>query len=308
MDYYSLYEARFVIDPNKYLLQQPDGSYRARFDCITPDNQIRKHLNGEITMAFPAECPHGYSKWICFDDDNMQPETDPGNLNKLSSFLTEQGYYSLREGKRAIGNGLSKQGHLWVFLSEPIKASYARGWARHVLQLAALAGVDNFEVFPAATSFNSIARGVRGPLSRHAKANNDFIWFEHVPQEPEAQLIHLLSQPVNAIDQIMLLGEKQAELMEARNKYRENTIKAKPRQGGPTVLGMLIELNYPLVNQGNYFTTRCPLCAAEGHDRSGDNLHVAKDGTWYGCWYEGWNQEHRYGHIYGSLLKKTGRV
>lgn len=309
MDLFELFYRRFVIDNHAYLEQLPDGSYLGRYKVVTVD-LTRRHLSGEITMAAPAASQHGCSIWICFDDDNALPELEEGLLDKIAQYLSAHGYYYVREGKRPLGNGLFKQGHMWVFFDRPIKKEFARGWGLMVMKNCGIGEkTPNFELFPKGGEDKNYAAGVRLPLGHHAKAGGQRIWLPDLPEDLDQQLHWLVSQPANAADRIEFLGSKQNELIEAEAQYRDNFRKVRYREPtGPTALQLLQELKWKLQKQTKFYSGRCPLCEDEGHDKSGDNLHVAKNGTWFGCYYDGWNEHHKPGQIYKKLLQLSGRT
>lgn len=293
-------------DDRAYYVQASSGTYLAVFASLTTE-VTKRHLDGIITLALPAISPAGTSRWICFDDDNQLPEGQAGYLDQIETILAGDDYFYVREGKRPLADGLAKQGHLWVLLDQPIETALARGWGLSIMGKAGLKeSTANFELYPKRQSFQKVSTGVRVPLGRHAKAGGKRLWLPGLPEDLEQQLEHLVGLPLNDSARIIDMGRRKNELIEARERYRSNFIKPRYKPGkGPSVLEMLTELDYDLVDIGKSYKTRCPVCADEGHDNAGDNLAVAKDHTWYGCWYGGWNQKHTYSQIYRTLRDRT---
>lgn len=90
--------------------------------CVKPDNGdyrpldsglIQDHLEGRVTLGFPAVNSEGRSKWCCWDSD-----LDSNLLAEFQEYVLELGIIAYPEGKR-----LGREGHLWVFFDEPVASA-----------------------------------------------------------------------------------------------------------------------------------------------------------------------------------------
>jgi len=98
---------RFNVNPRRYALQQPDGSYLARTDAPNPIH-FAHHLAGHWTMSvYAADEATNLSKWVCLDSDQ---EDGFVALRKLQTTLRRDLQWdSLLEASR-------RGAHLWFFL------------------------------------------------------------------------------------------------------------------------------------------------------------------------------------------------
>ena len=124
---------------------------------------------------------------------------------------------------------------------------------------------------------------IRGPLGIHRGASQRF-WFDGAGEGLEQQMCYLNSLPKmtgehlarliagKAIPTRVLLPEPKAE-----PEIKTNT-------GGPC-FRILDHIHTKLRTVGHNNITRCPSCAEEGQDRSGDNLSISiEDPRKYICW------------------------
>lgn len=298
-----LYYQRFVGNSGQFYEQKPDGSYRPSNRPLTFP-AVWSHLSGSITIGFPAVDSEGFCRWICFDDDHFLPADATGLLDRIEVHLVSANYHCLREGKRPVKDGMLKQGHLWIFLDRPIQARIARAWALSVLSSLKI-DPGELELFPKQDAAANLGNCVRGPLGRHAKAGGERGWFRDAPEDVDSQLEWLAAQPLNQADRIIADGDKKLKLIEARERYRNNFDKpARTNNHLPSLLEMMLALGQRMTDAGDRYQTQCPVCAAQGHDKSKDNLHISKEESWFGCWYGGWMKTHTGSMIYQTVREK----
>jgi hypothetical protein len=219
------------------------------------------------------------SKWIAIDADYENALAD---LFKLSFYLRQGGVASALEKSR-------RGGHLWIFLAEPLPA---RDCSVYVCGLALRLGIpvkrgrqEGIEVFPKhdALKPGRYGNAIRGPLGIHRGAGQRF-WFEGAGEDLEKQLHYLNSLP-------KMTGEQLARLI-AGKAMPSQLLPTKPktepvisRPTGRAEFRILDHVHTKLRTVGHNNITRCPSCAEEGHDRSGDNLSISiEDPRKYICW------------------------
>ena len=244
---------------------------------LTPET-TRRHLESDITIGLYAINPATQcSKWVAIDADY---EDSLADLLKLSFYLRQDGVESALENSR-------RGGHLWIFMAEPLPARDCR---IYVCGLALRLGIpvkrgrrEGIEVFPKHDVLKPGRYGnaIRGPLGIHRGAAQRF-WFDGADEELENQMCYLNSLPKMTRDQLArLIAEKpippQLTPPKAEPEMRRHT-------GGPC-FRILDHIHSKLRTVGHNNITRCPSCAEEGHDRSGDNLSISiEDPRKYICW------------------------
>jgi hypothetical protein len=241
---------------------------------------IRGHLEGEITVGLYAISPATQcSKWVAIDADY---EASFADLLMLHFHLRQDGVESALENSH-------RGGHLWMFMAEPLPARDCR---IYVCGLALRLGIpvkrgrrEGIEVFPKhdALKPGRYGNAIRGPLGIHRGAAQRF-WFDGAAEDIESQLRYLNSLRKMTGDQLarliagkgippqILSPEPKADV-----EIRRHTSRSKFR--------ILDHINTKLRTVGRNNVTRCPSCAEEGHDRSGDNLSISiDDPRKYICW------------------------
>ena len=241
---------------------------------------IRRHLEGEITMGLYAINPATQcSKWVAIDADYEDSLTD---LQKLSFHLRQDGVESALENSR-------RGGHLWIFLAEALPARDCR---IYVCGLALRLGIpikrgrqERIEIFPKhdALKPGRYGNAIRGPLGIHRGASQRF-WFDGADEDLVNQMRYLNSLP-------KMTGEQLARLI-AGKAIPPQLLPPEPKaervmglHTGGSEFRILDHINTKLRAVGHNNITRCPSCAEEGHDRSGDNLSISiEDPRKYICW------------------------
>jgi hypothetical protein len=241
---------------------------------------IHRHLEGDITIGLYAINPATQcSKWVAIDADYENSLTD---LLKLSFYLRQDGVESALENSR-------RGGHLWTFLAEPLSARDCR---IYVCSLAMRLGIpvkrgrqEGIEVFPKHDVLKPGRYGnaIRGPLGIHRGARQRF-WFDGADEDLEKQMRYL-----NSLTK--MTGEQLARLIAGKSippQFAPPEPKAEPairRYACGQGFRILDHIHTPLHTVGHNNLTRCPSCAEEGHDRSGDNLSISiEDPRKYICW------------------------
>jgi hypothetical protein len=241
---------------------------------------IRRHLEGEITIALYAINPATQcSKWVAIDADY---EDSLADLLKLRFYLRQDGVESAFENSR-------RGGHLWIFMAEPLPTLKCR---IYVCGLALRLGIpikrgrqDGIEIFPKhdALKPGRYGNAIRGPLGIHRGAAQRF-WFYGADDDIEAQMRYLKFLSKVRRDQLnRLIAGKAAPPQLVRPKPKAES--GMRRYAAGPGFRILDHISTPLHTVGRNNVTRCPSCAEEGHDRSGDNLSISiEDPRKYICW------------------------
>jgi len=267
-------------ESGRHYYYRPKDNKSGQGLSLTPDT-IRRHLEGEITIGLYSINPATQcSKWVAIDADYEDALAD---LLKLSLYLRQDGVESALEKSH-------RGGHLWIFLAEPLPARDCR---IYVCSLALRLGIpvkggrqrEGIEVFPKhdALKPGRYGNAIRGPLGIHRGAAQRF-WFDGADEDLEKQMGYLNSLPKMTGDQLARLIAGKAippqlalPRPEARPEMRRHVY-------GPE-FRILDHINTKLRTVGHNKVTRCPSCAEEGHDRSGDNLSISiEDPRKYICW------------------------
>jgi hypothetical protein len=247
---------------------------------LTPDT-IRRHLEGEITIGLYAINPATQRcKWVAIDADYPDALAD---LAKLGQVLKQDGVDSALEQSR-------RGGHLWIFMAEPLPARDCR---LYVCNVALRSNIpvkhgrqrEGVEIFPKhdALKPGRYGNAIRGPLGIHRGAVQRF-WFAGAAEDIESQIGYL-----NSLSK--LTREHLARLIAGKTmppQLASPQPKPQPRFLTHSALPgfrILDHITTELHRMGHNNVTRCPSCAEDGHDRSGDNLSISiEDPRKYICW------------------------
>jgi hypothetical protein len=204
------------------------------------------------------------------------------DLLKLRFHLRQDGVESALEKSH-------RGGHLWIFMAEPLPARDCR---IYVCGLAVRLGIpikvgrlEGIEVFPKHDTLKPGRYGsaIRGPLGIHRGASQRF-WFDGAGKDLEKQMCYLNSLPKMTRDQLarLIAGKAIPPLLMSAEPKAEPEMR--PHMGG-FQFRILDHIRTRLRTVGYNNITRCPSCAEEGHDRSGDNLSISiQDPRKYICW------------------------
>jgi len=242
---------------------------------------IQRHLAGEITLGLYAINPATQRcKWVAIDADYQNALQD---LAKLCFHLKQDGVTSVLEKS-------NRGGHLWLFMAEPL---VARDCRIYVCDLALRLGIpikhgkqrEGIEIFPKQDALKPGRYGnaIRAPLGIHRGAAQRF-WFYGAAENIEAQMRYLNSLPKLTREHLarLIAGKSMSPQLAPPEPNAESEMR---RHSGGQGFRILDHISTPLRTVGHNNVTRCPSCAEEGHDRSGDNLSISiEDPRKYICW------------------------
>jgi hypothetical protein len=245
---------------------------------------VRRHLAGEITIGIYAINPATQrSKWMAIDADYKTALED---LIKVQRQLQEDGIEAaLEKSKRG--------GHLWILFETPVLAREARIYIYHVARKLAVpvkgaSLADGIEIFPKQDELRreEFGNAIRAPLGVHcgARASRGWrYWYYGADYKLHDQLTYLkgLRKVTEQHLQGMIAGETvpQEFALRARRSETPRYFESRPDE--------FRILEYVEVRRqvGRNWVTRCPSCAAQGHDKSGDNLAISvEEPRKYCCW------------------------
>jgi hypothetical protein len=240
---------------------------------------IRRHLEGEITIGLYAINPATQcSKWVAIDADYEDALTD---LLKLRFYFRQDGVESALEKSY-------RGGHLWIFMAEALPARDCR---IYVCGLALRLGIpvkggrqrDGIEIFPKQDYLKPGRYGnaIRGPLGIHRGAGQRF-WFDGADEDVVAQMRYFDSLPKMTREQLARLIAGKTIPPQLAPPEPKPELKLTRHSGAFRILD---HISTSLRTVGHNNVTRCPSCAEEGHDTSGDNLSISvEDPRKYICW------------------------
>jgi hypothetical protein len=240
---------------------------------------VRRHLNGQKTIAIYAINPKTQrSKWVAIDADYDNALED---LLKLQWELQQDGVQAALERSR-------RGGHLWIFFQSPLLAKDSRiyiynlAWRLRVPVKGGGGLADGIEVFPRQDELGPAEFGnaIRGPLGIHRAVGKRF-WFYGADYKLSTQIEYLnhLRKVSEAEMKAFIAGlDMPAEF---QSKPRVTLPPYDPTRREFHILDRVTGVKR---RSGNFWT-RCPSCAKQGHDRSGDNLSISvADPRKYKCW------------------------
>jgi hypothetical protein len=143
---------------------------------------------------------------------------------------------------------------------------------------------EGIEIFPKHDELKDgdFGNAVRGPLGIHRAVGARF-WFYGADYDLDRQLAFLTGVKRLSEEQLVTLNRKlgqPSEPLKSEKKPPQNW--RLPAQGREFRILDHVEVRR---KTGRNWITRCPSCAAAGHDRSGDNLAISVDEPQkYICW------------------------
>lgn len=267
--------------------------YRPKGRVSLSRDTVRRHLEGQITIGLYAVNPATQRcKWVAIDADYPDALED---LLKLQWELRQDGVEAALEKSR-------RGGHLWVFAAQPLLARdcrlYIHSLARRLkvpvkgtrldeppaVPQSALS--DGIEVFPKQDELHAdeFGNAIRGPLGIHRGAGKRF-WFYGAD--------YTLSEQMSYLTRIKRISQCQMRQFMAGIEIPprpERTLKQFTRSailtgGNRKEFSILEHVTGRKRRNGRNYFTRCPSCARQGRDRSGDNLAISiSDPRKYKCW------------------------
>jgi hypothetical protein len=253
--------------------------YRPKQDRGLSLQTIREHLNGQLTIGLYALNPNTqHSKWVVIDADYENALDD---LLKLQWELRQDGVEPALEKSR-------RGGHLWIFAEKSLLARHCRIYIynlAHRLKVPVKVGsglAEGIEVFPRQDRLgpDQFGNAIRGPLGIH-RATGRRYWFYGADYQLEAQLDYL--------ERLRKITEPEmARFIDGLDMPEE--FRPKPsielRTYDPTHPQFrILDCVRPTSQRTGNYWARCPACAGQGRDRSGDNLAISvSDPRKYRCW------------------------
>lgn len=242
---------------------------------------IRRHLEGELTVGLYAINPSTQRcRWVAIDADY---ETALEDLLKLQWELRQDGVEAALEKSR-------RGGHLWIFAEKPLLARDCRIYiynlaSRLKVPVKGAGLADGIEVFPKQETLREgeFGNALRGPLGIHRGANQQF-WFYSANYSLEAQMDYLLRlKKISASE--MTRFTQGLEMPPEFAPKSEAEVRMFPHSNGPGREFRILDHIGKKRRMGRDYYARCPSCAQQGHDRSGDNLAISiSDPRKYRCW------------------------
>jgi hypothetical protein len=245
---------------------------------------VRRHLAGEITIGIYAiNAATQRCKWMAIDADYKTALED---LIKVQRQLqNDRIEAALEKSKRG--------GHLWIFFERPVLARDARRYIYYVagkldVQVKGTGLADGIEIFPKQDELRreEFGNAIRAPLGVHWGARESRgwrYWFYGADYRLKDQLAYLqgIEKVTEEHLQRMIAGKTIPQEFAQHSRRPEN-----PKYFESTPAEFRI-LDYVEVERqaGRNWLTRCPSCAAQGHDKSGDNLAISvEEPRKYCCW------------------------
>jgi len=279
--YFRLFVNRLAYTVQSY---RPDSKgkhyyYRPRGQRQLTRATIGEHLNGQITMGIYALNPKTQrSKWVAIDADYDNALDD---LLKLEWELRQDGVEAALEKSR-------RGGHLWIFCDKPLLARHCRIYIYNLarrLKVPVKGGAglaEGIEVFPRQDELapEEFGNAIRGPLGVHRGAAKRY-WFYGADYKIDQQLSYLerLKKITEGEMLRFIAGLEMPEEFRPKPK-----IELPPYDPNRREFRILDFVPVGRRRSGNYWT-RCPSCAQQGKDKSGDNLAISvADPRKYKCW------------------------
>jgi hypothetical protein len=268
--------------------------YRPRGDVSLSEATLRNHLEGRITIGLYAINPATQRcKWVAIDADYSNALED---LLKLQWELSQDGVEAALEKSR-------RGGHLWVFAEQPLLARdcrvYIHSLARRLkvpvkgasrepdFPMGGITLGEGIEIFPKQDRIplDEFGNALRGPLGVHRGAGKRY-WFYGADYTLDAQVRYLTRLRRITEEEIsrFVAGLKVSDEVSppAKPMTRQYTSGINPERREFSILEHVTSKKR---RSGRNYFTRCPSCALQGRDKSGDNLAISiADPRKYKCW------------------------
>jgi hypothetical protein len=238
----------------------------------------KNHLVGQQTIGLYAINPKTQrSKWVAIDADYENALED---LLKLQWELRQDGVAAALEKSR-------RGGHLWIFNEKPLLARDCRVYIYHLavrlkVPVKGSRLPEGIEVFPKQSELRSDEFGsaIRAPLGVHRGTGKRY-WFYGADYTLDDQITYLSKLKRITEDEMrgFVAGLEMPEGFEPK-------LPSVPPPYNPNRREFRI-LDYVIAKRrsGRNYWTRCPSCAQQQRDQSGDNLAICiVDPRKYKCW------------------------
>ena len=157
----------FVNRSDVFSTQQTNGAYFPTRRPITEDD-IKKHLKGDITIGVYCLDTNNLVKWACVDMDGDKSLT-PQENRRLLYPEAKVIYNTFHDYSRMLEFSGRKGFHIWIFFKPRVTADYAQRLVKARLNRV---GLLRHEVFPKQTELNESRKFgnlVKLPLALHKK-------------------------------------------------------------------------------------------------------------------------------------------
>ena len=268
--------------------------YRPKGRISLSRETVRRHLEGQTTIGLYAVNPSTQRcKWLAIDADYPDALED---LLKLQWELRQDGVEAALEKSR-------RGGHLWIFAAQPLLARdcrlYIHSLARrlkvpvkgtrleHNSPSSTVILADGIEVFPRQDEVpvNEFGNAIRGPLGVHRGSGKRY-WFYGADYTLDAQISYLT--------RLKRISEGQMSRFVSSVEVPKRTpsppaVSTRLTTGNDNrtrrEFSILEHVSGKKRRVGRNYFTRCPACARQGRDKSGDNLAICiADPRKYKCW------------------------
>jgi hypothetical protein len=267
--------------------------YRPKGRVSLSEATLRNHLEGRLTIGLYAINPSTQRcKWVAIDADYSNALED---LLKLQWELRQDGVEAALEKSR-------RGGHLWIFADQPLLARDCRVYIHSLARRLKVpvkgvmfpdsssgrkALADGIEVFPKQDEIpvTEFGNAIRGPLGTHRGVGKRF-WFYGADYTLEAQVDYLTRLRRITAEEMSRFVSRLKFCDEARVSRRPIATHYVPRAyPGRREFSILEHVTGKKRRTGRNYFTRCPSCAREGRDETGDNLAISiADPRKYKCW------------------------
>ena len=280
---YTIQSTRPHPDSGRHYYYRPKSKDGGRLAGLSLEI-VRQHLAGELTIGIYAINPTTQRcKWMAIDADYKTALED---LIKVQRQLRDDGIEAaLEKSKRG--------GHLWIFFERPVMARDARVYIYHVagrldVQVKGAGLSDGIEIFPKQDELRlgEFGNAIRAPLGVHWGARESRgwrYWYYGADYTLDDQIAYLRRLPKVQEQHLKRMIAGKTIPQEFTQRAQRPKI-PKYWESGP---GEFRILDYIEVRRqvGRNWVARCPSCASQGHDKSGDNLAVCiEEPRKYCCW------------------------
>jgi hypothetical protein len=266
--------------------------YRPKGRISLSKETVRRHLEGQVTIGLYAINPATQRcKWVAIDADYPDALED---LLKLQWELRQDRVEAALERSR-------RGGHLWLFAAQPLLARQCRLYIHSLARrlkvpvkgtrqdqsssFSALA--EGIEVFPKQDEVpaDEFGNAIRGPLGVHRGVGKRF-WFYGADYSLDAQMSYL-TRIKRIMEDEMSRFVSGIEVPKEVPPVRMLNLRPYKSTGNSSrrEFCILEHVTGKKRKTGRNYFTRCPSCARQGRDKSGDNLAISiADPRKYTCW------------------------
>jgi hypothetical protein len=248
---------RFLNNSDAYGLQQSNGSYIAIRQSIS-DDLLESHFRGDRTIGVYTTNPiNNTSRYLCIDIDDDHQTTE---FNRLLHYFNVNNLVYLRESVRP-----GRLGHVWLFFDRPVDTALVHRLGIYACMLSGLKA----EVFAKQPHLKPHQLGnlVRLPLGSHRKTGKPGLFYDCPSEDIQEQLEWFLHQPINSANLVVDICQNLPTLAPKPSRRLQNTPKT------PLLAEFPSDYDWKESGSGELIG-RCPKCASQNYDRTGNNLCI----------------------------------